>query len=178
MQIENIARLHSVSLVWKPFLLGPIFKQQGWHDSPFNLYPAKGRYMWRDMQRLCEEQGLPYQRPSEFPRNGLLASRVACHHQNQDWLPEFVRNVFSANFEKDLDISSKRVIADCLPLSAHDANATLINAESDQVKRQLRANTDQATKLGIFGAPTFSVGEELFWGGDRLESAFKMASLY
>ncbi len=64
-------------LRWMPFLLGPIFAAQGWKDSPFNLYPAKGAYMWRDLERLCAAQGLPFQRPSVFPRGGLLAARVA-----------------------------------------------------------------------------------------------------
>src|SRR5262245_44856770 len=52
------ARAAGVTLVWRPFLLGPIFQKQGWNDSPFNVYPAKGRYMWRDMERLAARYGL------------------------------------------------------------------------------------------------------------------------
>ena len=73
MRIAHKAARRGVAIEWKPFLLGPIFAAQGWDDSPFNLYPAKGRYMWRDLERICEAQGLPFHRPSQFPRSGLLA---------------------------------------------------------------------------------------------------------
>ena len=78
-QANPFARLAQpgVAVRWTPFLLDPNFAAQGWADSPFNLYPAKGAYMWRDLERLCAEQGLPLRRPTRFPRNGLLAARVA-----------------------------------------------------------------------------------------------------
>src|SRR5215468_8509234 len=76
-QVEDAARAAGVALVWRPFLLGPVFKAQGWDDSPFNVYPVKGRYMWRDLERICAKQGVPLRRPSCFTRNGLLAARVA-----------------------------------------------------------------------------------------------------
>jgi hypothetical protein len=78
MRIEALAAERGVDVRWRAFLLGPIFRAQGWNDSPFNLYPAKGRYMWRDLERICSAQGIPFNRPSVFPRNGLLAARVAC----------------------------------------------------------------------------------------------------
>ena len=53
-RIDDVAERTGVVVSWEPFLLGPIFKEQGWNDSPFNLYPAKGRYMWRDLERLCD----------------------------------------------------------------------------------------------------------------------------
>jgi len=68
-RIEALADGPGVGVEWKPFLLGPVFKNQGWNDSPFNLYPAKGRYMWRDLERLCAKYGLPFRRPSVFPRS-------------------------------------------------------------------------------------------------------------
>src|SRR5262245_606451 len=77
LRIEDVARRRSVPIVWKPFLLGPLFRRQGWSDSPFNLYPARGRYMWRDVERRCRKFGLPFRRPSLFPRSSLLAARVA-----------------------------------------------------------------------------------------------------
>src|SRR5262245_60867903 len=74
---EEVVRGAGLELHWRPFLLGPIFQAQGWNDSPFNIYPVKGRYMWRDMERQCRAAGLPFQRPTQFPRSGLLAARVA-----------------------------------------------------------------------------------------------------
>jgi 2-hydroxychromene-2-carboxylate isomerase len=76
-RIEALARAAGAEIAWRPFLLGPIFQKQGWSDSPFNLYAAKGAYMWRDMERLCQGYGLPFKRPSVFPRNSVRAARVA-----------------------------------------------------------------------------------------------------
>src|SRR4249920_2513922 len=87
LHVEEVTRSAAVEVVWCPFLLGPIFKAQGWNDSPFNIYPAKGRYMWRDLERVCGSLGLPLRRPSQFPRNGLLAARVACWFRTEPWLP-------------------------------------------------------------------------------------------
>jgi 2-hydroxychromene-2-carboxylate isomerase len=77
MRIEDLAAKAGVSIVWRPFLLGPIFKSQGWETSPFNLYPAKGRYAMRDIERIAKERGLPFRLPDHFPQNSLLAARLA-----------------------------------------------------------------------------------------------------
>jgi 2-hydroxychromene-2-carboxylate isomerase len=74
MRVAELAGSRGVALAWRPFLLGPIFAAQGWRDSPFNIYPAKGRYMWRDMERICDGMGLPLKRPDPFPQNSLLAA--------------------------------------------------------------------------------------------------------
>jgi 2-hydroxychromene-2-carboxylate isomerase len=174
LRIEEVARSADVALEWRAFLLGPIFGAQGWNDSPFNLYPAKGRYMWRDLERICGELGLPFRRPSQFPRNGLRAARVACWFSAEPWLPEFVRQVYLANFAHDRDISEPRVLASLLE-AAGQSPAALEIAESPEAKAKLRAQTEHAQSLGLFGAPSFVVGPELFWGNDRLEAAIAWA---
>lgn len=176
MRIEALAAERSVSFSWRPFLLGPIFRAQGWDDSPFNLYPAKGRYMWRDLERICADRGLPFSRPSVFPRNGLLAARVACRFARATWLPTFVRAVFRANFEQDLDISEPGVVSGCLAAAPGEPAAILKSAQTPEAKAGLRAQTEAAAQRGIFGAPSFTVGQELFWGDDRLEAALMWAS--
>src|SRR5699024_9919220 len=85
MLIEERGAQAGVEVAWRPFLLGPIFGEQGWNDSPFNIYPAKGRYMWRDMERVCEANALPFVRPTVFPRNGLLAARIAVAGLDDSW---------------------------------------------------------------------------------------------
>lgn len=172
-RIEPLARTAGVALVWRPFLLGPIFAAQGWPDSPFNLYPAKGRYMWRDLERICEQQGLPLRRPSRFPRNALLAARVAS--LGEPWTADFVRRVYHANFAEDREISDPAVVGDILASLDADASAVLARAQSDENKRRLRAATEEAASRGIFGAPSFMAGDELFWGNDRLEDAIAWA---
>ena len=171
MRVEALAKAAAEPIEWRPFLLGPIFKSQGWSDSPFNLLPVKGRYMWRDLERIAAADHIPFRRPSAFPRNGLLPARVACHFATERWLPAFVRAVYSANFGEDRDISSRDVVAACLESAGADAKSALAAADGDDAKARLRAQTERAAELGIFGAPTFIVDGELFWGNDRLEQA-------
>lgn len=169
MRVEDLARAAGVPVVWRPFLLGPIFAKQGWTGSPFTLYPAKGRYMWRDMERLCKAEGLPFRRPSEFPRNGLLAARIATAADGEEWLPEFVRRVFRANFVDDRDIADRQLLA------ALSSEEWLARADAAETKDRLRERTLEAERRGIFGAPSFLVGDELFWGNDRLAQALAWA---
>jgi 2-hydroxychromene-2-carboxylate isomerase len=171
MRIERLAQERGVPLSWNAFLLGRIFRAQGWNDSPFNLYPVKGRYMWRDLERICEAEGLQFRRPSCFPRNGLLAARTVSHFATEDWTPAFVRAVYHAEFAEDQDIADRRVIAACLRSVHQDAETVLEAAGSEEAKTVLRAQTERAVSVGIFGAPSFIADEELFWGNDRLEGA-------
>jgi 2-hydroxychromene-2-carboxylate isomerase len=171
MRIEAEAARAGVAIEWRPFLLGPIFRQQGWTDSPFNLYPAKGRYMWQDMARQCRKYGLPLTMPSAFPRNGLTAARIACLHADAPWLPGFVRAVYRANLVHDLDISTEAVIAQCLIDLGQSPAAIITGAQQPEAKQALIDQTNEAMRLGIFGAPSFIANGELFWGDDRLEDA-------
>lgn len=171
MQIESAAKAENVTLEWRAFLLGPVFKQQGLTDVPFRQFPIKGRYMWRDIERLCEDAGLPFQRPSVFPRNGLLAARVACHFATAPWLPSFVRAVYRANFAQDRDIADVSVLSDCLAQAGQSPEVILLAAQSAEAKQALMVQTEAALRREIFGAPSFIVGDELFWGQDRLAQA-------
>src|SRR6516162_5214575 len=140
MRIGPLAEKADVRVRFRPFLLGPIFKAQGWTTSPFNLYPAKGRHMWRDLERSCAELQLPFRRPDPFPQNSLLAARVA------------------------------------LAALEVDPEPALAAARSDAIKARLRAQTEEAQRLGLFGAPSFTTADgELFWGNDRLEPALRWA---
>ena len=171
MRIAPLAQAAGVTVRWRPFLLGPIFKAQGWDTSPFNLYPAKGRYMWRDLERLCEAQGLTWRRPSTFPRGSLLAARVACRYAEAPWVAPFIRAVYEANFVRDEAIGEPTVVAACLERAGQEPQPILESAQTPAVKELLRQQNERALRLGIFGAPTFVVGDELFWGNDRLEHA-------
>src|SRR5262249_46382644 len=114
MRISDAARSAGVTVRWRPFLLGPIFRAQGFGTSPFNIYPAKGRYMWRDLARTCEELGLPFQRPDPFPQMGLLAARVAHVGLEQDWGEAFCRAVYLAEFGEGRQIGRPSVIRELL----------------------------------------------------------------
>lgn len=175
MRVEAAAREAGVTLRWRPFLLGPIFGAQGWNDSPFNIYPAKGKYMWRDMARICEAAGLALKAPVRFPQNGLKAARLALLGQDAAWGPEFTRRVYLANFSEQKDISDEGVLADILSSLSLDAAALIAQSNAPENKDRLKAQTEEAVARGIFGAPSFLVGDELFWGNDRLEAALQWA---
>lgn len=173
MRIESFALSHRVDIEWNAFLLGPVFKAHGWNDSPFNIYPAKGKYMWRDMERICDSLSIPFRRPSVFPRNGLLAARIATRFKDSMWIANFVRAIYRANFADDLDIGDSAVVASCLAQLGLDSNEIFATANSDESKLLLRSQNDSAAQLNIFGAPSFVANGELFWGNDRLEQAFQ-----
>jgi len=175
MRIERAAAATGVDIEWKPFLLGPVFLALGWNDSPFNIYPPKGRYMWRDLERLAEKEGLPFRHPSRFPRNGLLAARVALVGVEEGWVAPFARAVMSANFAEDREIGEEAVIVEILCALGLPAAELMARAQADANKLALRCQTERAAELGLFGAPSFRVGEELFWGNDRLEDALAWA---
>jgi 2-hydroxychromene-2-carboxylate isomerase len=176
-RIEALAAAAGVEVRWRPFLLGPIFTQQlGIKTSPFNVFPVRGRYMWRDVERLCEKFGIPWRRPSGFPRNGLLAARVSCAVPDAPWGPAFHRAVLRANFVEDRDIAEPGVVRAVLDELGQDGAKLLEKAGEHEVKQALYARGNRAELAGIFGAPSFIVGEELFFGQDRLEDAIHWAS--
>lgn len=163
----------SIPLRYKPFLLGPVFAAQGMKDSPFNLFPVKGQYMWRDMERLCADANLPFKKPTQFPRGSLLAARIALANEDKPWAGDFCRRVYRANFAEDREIGSPEVIGEILVDLKLDPLSLRAQAETPEVKQALRERTEQAIALGVFGAPTWRVGEELFWGSDRVDQAVR-----
>jgi 2-hydroxychromene-2-carboxylate isomerase len=176
MQIGPLADKLDVQVRFRPFLLGPIFKAQGWTTSPFNLYPAKGRHMWRDLERSCADLKLPFRRPDPFPQNSLFAARVALAALDAAWGEDFCRALFRAEFADGRRIDNATVVGDVLAELEVDPEPVLAAAQSEAIKARLRAQTEEAQRLGIFGAPSFTTADgELFWGNDRLEPALRWA---
>jgi 2-hydroxychromene-2-carboxylate isomerase len=176
MRIEALAREKKVEIIWKPFLLGVVFKALGWETSPFVLQKLKGDYAWRDMARLCEKYGLPWKQPTNFPRTALLPMRVALIGADQGWVAAFTRRMMTMNFAEDRDIDNVEAVTEALTELGLDAPAVLALALTDENKLRLRHQTQQAQARGLFGAPNFISGDELFWGNDRLEDALIWAS--
>ena len=175
-RIEPLAAQAGIEVAWRPFLLGPIFAAQGWTSSPFNLFPAKGRNMWRDMERQCARMGLPpIVRPDPFPQNSLLAARVATA-LSATVRPQFSRAVYRAGFALGHAIADSAVLAAILNDISGAPPDALAAAATAKTKDALRQVTDQAQSLGIYGAPSFTTPSgELFWGNDRLEQAIEWA---
>jgi 2-hydroxychromene-2-carboxylate isomerase len=175
MRIEAAAAAAGVAVEWKPFLLGPIFHAQGWDNSPFNIYPTKGRYMVRDMERLAAERGLRFALPKPFPQNSLLAARLALVGAEEGWIAPFTRAVLTAEFADGAQIADRSVLASILDGLRLDSQRLLSRTEQPEIKDRLKRQTGKAQELGIFGAPSFVCGGEMFWGDDRLEQALAWA---
>jgi 2-hydroxychromene-2-carboxylate isomerase len=177
MRVEKVAKAADLAVRYRPFLLGPIFGAQGWKDSPFNIYPVKGRYMWRDMERICEAEDIPLKLPPvRFPQNGLKAARIAMAGEAQGWIGAFTRAVYTANFAEQRDIADDATLALILSKLGVNPEATVEAANTQENKDRLKAQTEEAMARGLFGAPSFTVGDELFWGNDRLEQAVAWAA--
>ncbi|MEH3118718.1 MAG: 2-hydroxychromene-2-carboxylate isomerase [Methylorubrum populi] len=178
MRIEALAEAAGVSLRWRPFLLGPIFAAQGWTNSPFTLYPVKGRNMWRDLDREAARLGLPpVTRPNPFPQNSLSAARVAVYGADHDWLVPFTRAVFATSFSRGGSIAEPAAVGRILDGLGLDGTQILKAASSEASKGRLKVAGEEARSRGIYGAPSFLTEDgELFWGNDRLEQALAWAA--
>ncbi|MBL8397831.1 MAG: 2-hydroxychromene-2-carboxylate isomerase [Candidatus Accumulibacter sp.] len=175
MRIESLAAARGVTVRWRPFLLGPIFREFGWSTSPFVLQKEKGAYVWRDMARLCRKYHLPWRQPTVFPRPAVLPLRVALLGADRPWIGEFSRRIMQRNFVDDREIDTPDAVSDALRALALPAEAILAEAQAVDHKPRLRRQTEEARALGIFGAPTFFVADEMFWGNDRLDDALDFA---
>lgn len=197
-----IAQSLGAEVVWKPFLLGPIFAAQGYNTSPILKTPDKARHMWRDLQRSAALYKLDweYKRPSSFPQNSVTACRVGLIASDQQWFERFAACVYKLQFHEGKDIGQKSVILEAIAAAGQSSpDSVLAAAEAPANKERLKRQVAEAQQLGVFGAPTFIVGNardtpkleapagaqpaseraydgyELFWGNDRLEQAFKWA---
>jgi 2-hydroxychromene-2-carboxylate isomerase len=174
LRIAPLARKAGVNVRFRPFLLGPIFQTQGWNSSPFSIYPAKGRYMWRDLERLCADLKLPFKRLDLFPQASVLAARVAVVGLKEKWGKSFCLAVFRAEFGEGRRIDDPSVLSEILAKLKLEPGPILETAKSNDIRVQLRTQTEEAQTLGVFGAPTFVTPDgEMFWGNDRLERALK-----
>lgn len=176
MRIEALADRAGVKVLWRPFMLGPIFQSFGWSSSPFVLQKEKGDYVWRDMERLAHKYGLGWQRPTTFPRAAVYPMRVAVAHQDAPWVPSFCKAIFSLNFVQDQDINDNAACARVLDSLGQPGAELVDKAQADANKARLRLQSEEAQRRRVFGAPTLFAGSELFWGNDRLEDAIEFAA--
>lgn len=175
MRVERAARARGVAIRWRPFLLGPIFRAQGYASSPFVTHESKGANMWRDVARICARDGLRFVKPATFPQNTVLAARV-CLALPQEQRGAFARAVYALEYGDGEDLGRRETIAGLLARLGEDADAVIARAEGEENKAALRASVEEAIALGVFGSPSFVAQDgEIFWGNDRLEQALDWA---
>ena len=177
-RIGALADRHGVPLVWRPFYLMPLFIEQGMHQGPFLPYPNKIEYMWRDIERRAARYGIGYRKPSVYPPNSLPAARVALLAAREGWCRAFAEKVFALHWTEDRAIGTDDNLNTALRSLGKDPDSVRTSSQSVQNKEALKAQTDQARELRIFGSPSFIVGDELFWGDDRLDDAVEWAATH
>jgi 2-hydroxychromene-2-carboxylate isomerase len=176
-RIGRLAEQHGLALDWQPFFLPPVRDQQGL-GFPFPEGSAKTAYMWRDLERRAATLGLPYRQPSTYPVNSLASARVALLGKADGWCQRFTEEAFRLHWTEGRLIGTDDNLETALRSLGLDPAQVLPLANSAANKEALKAQTARAVERGIFGAPSFVVGQELFWGDDRLDDAVAWALLH
>ena len=170
MRLADVEKASGVSFRWRPFHLLVILKEM--NHVPFADKPSKAAYMWRDIERRAAMYDLPVRLPAPYPvQQSIRANLVATVGMREGWGPEFVRAAYRRWMELGQETGSEPNVSKSLRDIGQDAARVLSLAASEATTAELAAETDVARKLGIFGSPTFAVGQELFWGDDRLEDS-------
>ena len=155
--------------VLRPMLLGGVFQATG-NQSPANI-PAKGKYMFVDFERFAKRYGVQFNRNPNFPINTLLFMRgaIALQSKNDPKFLDYCHVIFNAIWVQSLNMNDPATAAKALQKAGFDAQALVALANEPATKDALKAATQTAVERGVFGAPTFFVGDEMFWGQDRLD---------
>ena len=168
-QMPRIAAETGATIVWRPILLGGVFKATG-NASPVNV-PAKGKWMMTDMKRCAARFGVPFRMPPTFPVNTLAMMRVAVGLQMRRPadLERYMKAIYEAIFGRGLDMADPAVVAGVARDAGFDPVELEALAADPAVKQALIAATDAAVQRGMFGAPAMFVGDEMHFGQDRLD---------
>ena len=173
--VQTLARELNVHVVYRPVLVGGIFNSvnKSVYAAREDINSARNRYMLKDVQDNARQADLAITFPPKvFPVNSVKAMRgclwIAQNEQLKDRLTEFVEAVFSAYFTDDQDISQDHVLIELCSKTGLDANGFMAGISQPDIKDTLKANTEEAIKRGAFGSPTFFVGQDMYFGNDRL----------
>lgn len=174
-RIGALARARGVTLDWQPFFLPPVRQAQEL-GMPFPEGSARARYMWRDLERRARRLGVPYRRPGQYPVNSLNTARVAFLGAREGWCQTFTEQAFRLHWTEGCLIGTDENLAAALRHAGRDPAQVLPRALADANKEAFKGQTARAIERGLFGAPSFVAGDELFWGDDRLEDALDFAA--
>lgn len=168
-QLPKVAQAHGARVVYTPVLLGGIFQATG-NASPAGV-PAKARYLDADLQRWAQAWGVPYSPNPAFPINTLALMRgaVAMQMQGDEPFQRYMDSMYQAMFGQPRNLGDPAEVAAVLTAAGFDAARFMAQIGDQAVKDKLKDNTTQAVARGVFGAPSFFVGDALFWGQDRID---------
>jgi 2-hydroxychromene-2-carboxylate isomerase len=167
-QVEPLAQRTGATLRYRPFLLGALFKAVGTPDVPlFSMPEPKRRHAGQDMYRWADHYGVPLRFPTRFPMNTVKPLRMVLQLPDEQ-KSRLIAPIYRATWADDRDINDDAVLTAIANEAGLDGPALVAGTREEAVKARLKAATDEAVRLGVFGAPTFLVGDLLFWGQDRL----------
>jgi 2-hydroxychromene-2-carboxylate isomerase len=176
-QLEGLAERTGAVVSYRPMLLGGVFKETG-NSSPISI-EAKRKYMNADLERWAKHYGVPALHNQHFPINTIRLMRGAIAAQRSGVFAAYHRAIFDAFWRDGLNLGDAAVVRGVLERAGLDAVRLAAASEEHAVKDALRVATETAVARGAFGAPTFFVGDQMFWGNDRLlfvEQALKARS--
>lgn len=167
-RLGQLSAQYDLEVIYKPMLLGGVFKATG-NSSPI-VIPAKGQYMMaHDLPRFAQRYGVEMNPNPFFPINTLNLMRAAIAAERLDCATPFNAAVYEAVWIQQKAMGDSAVVADVLTAHGLDATAVLALSQDPAVKAALITNTEAAVARGIFGAPTFFMGDEMYFGQDRLD---------
>lgn len=173
-RIGALARGRGVEIDWQPFWLYPVREQQGL-PAPFPEGSARANYMWRDLERRALHLGIPFRRPEVYPFRSVGIARIALVGAREGWCAAFTQTAFRLHWTEGIPMTAEENVKAALASAGQDPARVLPLAESGDNKDALKRQAERAIARGIFGAPSFVVDGELFWGDDRLEAALEHA---
>ena len=174
MRLDDWCSEHDASVQWRPFNVRSVMTEQ--KNVPFAGKPVKSAYMWRDIERRAAKYHIHAQLPAPYPISDLpLANQVALLGMSEGWGKNFTQTLYRIWFEDSVEAGSETAISEALHRCQQDPRLTLARARSPETVAALETETEQATKLGVFGAPSLVVRGEVFWGDDRLDDALSWA---
>ncbi len=175
MRLQQAAAESGIRFDWRPFSVRKIMVEQ--NNIPFSDKPVKSAYMWRDIERRAAGYGFPCKVPAPYPLEEFdLANKVAILGRDEGWCEGYVVATYKRWFQQGLPAGSEPNLTESLNEIGQDPERVIAEASDVAVKQAYFAATDEARELGVFGAPTFVVAGEVFWGDDRLEDAISWAS--
>lgn len=173
-QLESMAQRTNAKIIWRPMLLGAVFQATG-NASPASV-PAKGPYMLKDLQRFSNIYGVPFNFNPFFPLNTMHLMRGATAYLEEPEFQTYLAAIFNALWSEQLNMESPEVVAEVLTKAGIDVTDFMARISETEVKERLKDTTEEAVARGVFGAPSFFVNGEMFFGQDRLsfvETALK-----
>ena len=174
-RLGNLADAAGVTIDWQPFWLFPVRQQQEL-PMPFPAGSARERYMWRDLERRAKSLGVPYRKPETYPFKSMETARIGFVAAREGWCRKFTETAFRLHWTEGVLMPTPQNLAAAVQAAGQDMTRVAALASTDEVKEDFRLQSKRALERGIFGAPSFVVEGELFWGDDRLEAALMRAA--